>query len=228
MAETASREAELRAQYQLRFGSGEKYRDGVWKILCEDFFSRYVRPEAAVLDLGAGWGEFINNIAAGQKSAMDLNPETSRRLSPGIRHIQQDCSREWDVKSETLDVVFTSNFFEHLYDKSSVERTVREAHRCLRRSGLLICLGPNIKFVQGAYWDFWDHHVALTEMSLSELLRMNGFVIDTCIPRFLPYTMSTGRTPPLALVRLYLKLRPAWRIFGRQFLVVARKAGHEP
>ena len=41
----------------------------------------------------------------------------------------------------TLDVVFTSNFLEHLPDKASVERTVAEAQRCLKNGGLLICLG---------------------------------------------------------------------------------------
>jgi hypothetical protein len=35
--------------------------------------------------------------------------------------------------------------------------------------------------------------------------------------------MSTGRTPPLPLVRWYLKLPIVWPLFGKQFLVVGRK-----
>jgi len=213
----------LKKQYQLRFGNFEKYRRDVWKILCRDFFAKYIPERSTILDIGAGWGEFINNTDAARKLAMDLNPETKDRLSSEVDILQQDCSQKWQVESGALDLVFTSNFLEHLPDKASVERTICETHRCLKDDGIVICLGPNIKFLPGAYWDFWDHHVPLTDSSLSELLKMNGFTIDLCIPRFLPYTMSTGRKPPLFLVKLYLKVPLVWPLFGKQFLIIGRK-----
>jgi predicted SAM-dependent methyltransferase len=93
------------------------------------------------------------------------------------------------LESNYLDAVFSSNFFEHLNDKDSIERTVSEAYRCLKDDGLIICLNPIIKYLPGAYWDFWDHHIPLTKLSCSEMLKMNGFSIEKCIPRFLPYSM---------------------------------------
>lgn len=213
----------LRNEYRMRFSRLQDYRNAVWKILCSEYFGRFIAPGSHVLDLGAGWGEFINNIAAAKKSAMDLNPDTGSRLSSEVTFFHQDCSREWALAPETLDVVFTSNFLEHLPNKDHVARAVAQAHRCLKPGGRIICLGPNVKYVPGAYWDFWDHHVPLTEASLVELLRMEGFRILICIPRFLPYSMSTGRTPPLPLVRGYLKLPILWPMFGKQFLVVGRK-----
>jgi len=213
----------LKSQYRLRFTNSQAYRQDVWQILCADLFAKYVHEQSTVLDVGAGWGEFINNIAAARKLAMDLNPETKDWLSSQVDFLQQDGSQEWRIESGTLDVVFLSNFLEHLPDKPSVERTISQAHRCLKEGGIIICLGPNIKFVSGAYWDFWDHYVPLTESSMSELLKMNGFAIDLCIPRFLPYSMSTGRTPPLFLVRLYLKVPLVWSLLGKQFLVIGRK-----
>ncbi len=213
----------LKRQYQLRFGKFEEYRRGVWRILCTDFFAKYIPERSTILDIGAGWGEFINNIDAARKLAMDLNADTKDRLSREVEILQQDCSQKWQVESGTLDLVFTSNFLEHLPDKASVERTICETHRCLKDGGIVICLGPNIKFLPGAYWDFWDHRVPLTDSSLAELLKMNGFTIDLCVPRFLPYTMSTGRTPPLFLVRLYLKVPLVWPLFGKQFLIIGRK-----
>ena len=84
-------------------------------------------------------------------------------------------------------------------------------------------MGPNIKFLPGRYWDFWDHHLALTEASLGEGLRLAGFAVDLAIDRFLPYSMSQGFAPPLALLRTYLRCPFLWRFFGRQFLLVARK-----
>lgn len=85
---------------------------------------------------------------------MDLNADTKQHLGNDITLIHQDCSDTWQVESESLDVVFTSNFLEHLPDKPSVDGTIAEAYRCLKKGGRLICLGPNIKYVNGAYWDF--------------------------------------------------------------------------
>ena len=140
----------LRKQYHLRFAHMGEYRDQVWQILCAEFFSRYIFEKSKVLDLGCGRGEFINNIIAAEKYAMDLNTEAGKHLSAEVKCIHQDCSRQWALESAFLDVVFTSNFLEHLPDKASVEHVVSEAHRCLKQGGLFICMSPNIKFVPGA------------------------------------------------------------------------------
>lgn len=219
------RRSALLESYERRFSGREKYRDQVWRILCTDYFRRHVAADARVLDLGCGWGEFINNVEAGTKYAMDLNPGAGQRLGSGIRFICQDCSAQWPLAENSLDVVFTSNFLEHLPDKQHVERTLSEARRCLRAEGLIVCLGPNARLVPGAYWDFWDHLVPITERSLTEVLRLKGFRVEASIARFLPYSMSTGMQPPLPCVRLYLRMPLLWALFGKQFLVVARKAG---
>jgi SAM-dependent methyltransferase len=213
----------LAIEYRSRFAGLETYRERVWQVLTREFFNRYIRPTDTVLDLGAGWGEFIRHIRCGRKYAMDLNPDTGQKVGADATVLLQDCSRPWELADESLDVVFTSNFFEHLPDKHALERTVGQAHRCLKPGGRLICLGPNMRFLGGAYWDFWDHHVPLTDRSLVELLKLTGFHLEECRPRFLPYTMSQGRTPPLVLLRLYLRLKSAWPLFGKQFLIVAQK-----
>jgi hypothetical protein len=66
-------------------------------------------------------------------------------------------------------------------------------------------------------------------LSLGEAMTETGFTVEKQVPRFLPYTMSRGSQPPIWMVRLYLKLKFIWPLFGKQFLVVARKekaAGH--
>lgn len=214
---------DLGREYDQRFASIEAYRDAVWRVLVPDFFQRYVAPDATILDLGAGWGEFIRHVKAGRRLAMDLNPETPSRVGPGVEVFQQDCSQRWPLEDGQLDVVFTSNFFEHLPDKDALRRTLLEARRCLKPGGRIICLGPNIRFLPGAYWDFWDHFLPLTERSLAEGLRLCGFAIERAEPKFLPYSMSQGWTPPVALVRLFVRVPIAWRLFGKQFLVVGRR-----
>lgn len=218
------RMSECRRMYERRFAGASDYRDRVWQVLCGRFFSRWIAPDDVVLDLGAGWGEFINNIRCGERHAMDLNPHTAERLAPAIDFHLQDCSERWHLADDSLDVVFTSNFLEHLPTKTHISRTLAEASRCLRAGGRIICMGPNIRLLPGAYWDFYDHYLPLTERSVGEALELNGFEIERCHPAFLPYTM-TGNQPPLVLLHLYLRLPFFWRFFGRQFLVVGRKMG---
>jgi SAM-dependent methyltransferase len=216
---------ELQAIYERRFRAERvRYRGQLWATLVEAFFQPMIPAGAAVLDLGCGYGEFINHVAgAGQRYAMDLNPKAAEYLAPGVSFLFQDCSKTWQLPDASLDVVFTSNFFEHLPDKLALKLTLLEAARCLKAGGRLIALGPNIKCVQGAYWDFWDHFLCLTEASLAEALENNGFVVRRAEPRFLPYTTVDQPAYPMGFVRLYLKLPLAWRIFGRQFLVVAER-----
>ena len=215
---------DLGKEYQQRFAALAPYRDSVWQVLVRDFFQHYVDPSATVLDLGSGWGEFIRHIRAHRRIAMDLNPDMSSRAGPGVETILQDCSQTWQVSDSSLDVVFTSNFFEHLPNKDALQRTLHEALRCLKDGGRIICLGPNIRFLHGAYWDFWDHLLPLTDRSMVEILTLTGFAVERVEPRFLPYSMSQGFTPPIGFIPLYIRLPFLWRILGKQFLLVARRA----
>jgi SAM-dependent methyltransferase len=223
MSPLPNRPEELEKIYERRFSSHLAYRDKVWQILTRQYFSRFVNAESAVLDVGCGYGEFINHIAARTRYAMDLNPRARRFLHPDVTFLEQDCSKAWDLAPGSLDVVFSSNFFEHLPSKHALAATLEQAWRCLREGGRMIAMGPNIRFVGGAYWDFWDHHLALTDLSMAEALATQGFQIERVIDRFLPYTMVNKRRAPTVLMSLYLKLPPAWKFFGKQFLVTAIK-----
>lgn len=209
--------------YGQRFAANREYRQKIWRVLIDDFFQELLGTDAAVLDLGCGYGEFINQISAREKFGMDLNPDSAAMLASGVKFFRQDCSQTWPLPDNTLDAVFTSNFFEHLPDKATLGRTLEQARRCLKPGGRLVALGPNIKYLPGAYWDFWDHYLPLTELSLIEGLRNRGFSVERCDARFLPYTMAGGPQYPLLFLRVYLRLSVAWRFFGKQFLVVAVK-----
>lgn len=214
---------DLQRIYETRFRASADYRRAVWRVLIADFFGKYIKAQDTVLDLGCGYGEFINQVTCKTKLAMDLNPEAPKRVNGDVRCLLQDCSTRWDLKDETLDVIFTSNFFEHLPDKDALGRTLDEAYRCLKPGGRLIAMGPNIKYLNGAYWDFWDHHLALTEDSLREGLVNRKFAVEECIARFMPFRMDNQRPSPLILVRLYLRMPLAWKFLGKQFLLIARK-----
>jgi SAM-dependent methyltransferase len=209
--------------YEKRFSGLENYRNRVWKILIEEFFSKWIRSTDHILDLGCGYGEFINNTKCEVRHAMDLNPKTKSLLDKEIIFHQQDCSQSWEIGHNSLDLVFTSNFFEHLPNKESLDRTVREIKKALKPGGRLIAMGPNISVLNGKYWDFWDHHVALSDQSLCELLQIHDFNIEQSESKFLPYNMVRVKKRPLFLVSLYLRFQFFWKIFGKQFLIIAKK-----
>lgn len=219
----ASTQQELSKIYHRRFQRTAAYRNRVWEVMTRDFFPRWVKPDATVLDLGCGYGEFINNVSAGRKLAMDLNPDAPQHLAAGVEFLHQDCAADWPLPDNSLDVVFTSNFFEHLPDKECLSRTLRHVLRCLKPGGRLIAIGPNIKFLHGQYWDFYDHHVYLSEMSLGEAMEVEGYELDVVTARFLPFTMVAAPEYPMAFVQLYLACPWIWPILGKQFLLVGRK-----
>jgi SAM-dependent methyltransferase len=215
----------LASLYANRFDAEDQaWKRRVWTILWERIFSRYVRPEDTVLDLGAGFCEFINTAKAKRKIAVDLNPRLSEYASA---EVEKRCAPAQDLAflgDGEVDVVFTSNFLEHLPNKDVLSNVVKEVRRVLKPGGTFVIMGPNIRFLPGLYWDYYDHHIALTERSLAELLAISEFELSEVIPRFLPYTVKTGGPRWEWLVRLYLAGRPfIWNLLGKQFLVVARR-----
>jgi hypothetical protein len=75
----------------------------------------------------------------------------------------------------------------------------------------------------GEYWDFYDHHLGITHLSLSEALQMRGFSIELCIDKFLPYTTQSRLPTYDFLIWAYLKMPWAWKILGKQFFIIANK-----
>ena len=216
---------EQQAVYSRRFAGIEQRRAEVWQALARHYFPRWIKPADTVLDLGAGYCEFINSISAAHKYALDSNPAMAGKAAPGVAVLSQEASQPWSMPSESVTVVFSSNFFEHLKSKEDLAHCLAEAYRVLRPQGLLIALGPNIRFCFDVYWDFVDHHLPLSDRSMVEAMEIAGFRTELVIPRFLPFTMS-DRVPHRAfLVRLYLLFPLAQRLWGKQFLVVARKPG---
>lgn len=211
--------------YRHRFDDEEREtKKRVWSVLCDSFFSRYVKPTDTVLDIGAGYCEFINHIKAGRRIAVDANPEFHHFADAGVEAHHGPCEDMSFLESHTVDVAFSSNFFEHLPDKATLNKVVAEAFRVLRPGGRLIVMGPNVKHLPGMYWDYYDHHIPLTEKSTCELLHLAGFELEAAFDKFLPYSVKS-RLPSWGwLVRAYVSIGgPAFRLFGKQFLVIARK-----
>ncbi|HZE97199.1 MAG TPA: class I SAM-dependent methyltransferase [Planctomycetota bacterium] len=214
----------LQKLYRQRFD--EKSREAkqkLWEAIVGSFFQKYIRADDAVLDLGCGFGEFLNHVRCRRRIGIDLNTDVAGSLQNGIEFHAGDVCNLAAVADATVDVVFTSNLMEHLASKEAVAKMIGEARRVLKPGGQFIAMGPNLRFVGGPYWDFWDHRIPITDRSLAELLGSLDFKILERRPRFLPYTTKSALPQAPWLVRLYLKLPFAWSLFGKQFLLRALK-----
>ena len=215
----------VEAIYRRRFDDRDlANKRTLWRVLVEKRFQRYVDPTGTVLDLGAGNCEFVNAVTARRRIAVDLNPDTVRYAASGVEVLTCRSDAMTEVADASVDTVFTSNFFEHLPTKADLLATIAECHRVTRPGGRIVVLMPNIRHLPGRYWDYFDHHLPLTHLSVAEALELGGYEVVESIDRFLPYTVKDARfeVRPF-MVRSYLRLPVAWRFLGKQMLVVARR-----
>lgn len=214
----------LQSIYRHRFSeTARRSKDGIWRVVVQDFFQRWIRPTDHVLDIGCGYGEFLNHVRCARRVGIDLNPDSKDALDPGIEFHPGDVRNLSFLPDATVDVAFTSNLMEHLPSKVDVETMVREARRVLKPGGHFIALGPNLRFLTGEYWDFWDHSTPITDRSLVELLENVELEVVDCRPKFLPYTTRSSLPQALWMVRAYLRVPLVWSLLGKQFLIRARK-----
>lgn len=218
-------ENQLDGLYANRFSATEQAaRARLWQTLCDAFFARYVAAGATVLDLGAGYCDFVNHIRAARRIAVDLNPDTPRHAAPNVEVYTVPLGDLGEViGSESVDFAFASNVFEHLGGPDALLEVLAAVHRTLKPGGRLMIMQPNVRLVGGHFWDFFDHTLPLTEKGIAEALGVAGFEVIESRARFLPYT-TKGRLPQSDwLVRLYLAIPPAQWLMGKQMLVVARR-----
>jgi SAM-dependent methyltransferase len=221
----ANLDAELDRLYAARFPEGErKAKARLWRTLCDAFFSRYVPAGGTVLDLGAGYCDFVNNVRAARRVAVDLNPDMPRFAAPGVEAHLLPLERVGEaVAPASVDMAFASNVFEHVRGPDALLEILGGVRAALKPGGRLVVMQPNVRLVGGAFWDFFDHTLPLTEKGMVEALTVAGLRVVECRARFLPYTTKSRLPQWPFLVRLYLALPPAQWLLGKQMLVVAER-----
>lgn len=208
--------------YRRRFQGEKRARQQMWDVLCANYFQKFISSRATVLEIAAGHCEFINAIRARRKIAIDINEDTRLFADKNVE-VHLTLSTDLSViADEEIDVIFISNFFEHI-SREEILLTVRECFRCLKRGGKLMILQPNIRFIAQDYWMFYDHITPMDDRALCELLELCGFDIALQLPRFLPYTTKSRLPRATFFIKLYLRLPFLYKVFGGQAFVIARK-----
>jgi SAM-dependent methyltransferase len=208
--------------YRIRFSDQELAQArAFWRPICR-YLQRFVNPQGATLDLGAGYCHFINNIVSRERLALDLNGENLRKYAaPDVRCIEATGADLTAIASGSVDTVFASNVYEHFPSREDVARSFEEVYRVLRPGGRFIILQPNFAYCAKQYFDFFDHRLIFTHKGMEEGLAISGFEMQHVTARFLPFTSKSGLPTAAWMVSMYLSFPPAWRILGGQMLLVA-------
>ena len=157
-------------------GSGARRSSGRW---WRGTSRRGCRRTPHVLEIGAGYCDWINNVRAARRVAVDIWPEL-----PG--------SRRRASSRVVLDVVARAPHARRVVvrRRARVERAraLRAGRRgvgrgrrrppCCGRGGRFIIIQPNFRYAWRRYFDDYTHRSIFTDVSLPALLRSHGFRID--------------------------------------------------
>lgn len=209
---------ETNAYHETRFAYDAR-RAKLWQVLTRDYFQALIDPAATVLEIGAGYCDFINCVRAARKFALDVWPGIREHCASDVEAVVGSATDMDAVPDASVDIVFASNVFEHL-GVSEFAEVLQRLRRKVKPRGRLIILQPNFRYAFREYFDDYTHRSIWTDVSLSDFLLANGFQPELVKRRFLPLTLRSRLPVWRSLIRLYL-LSP-FKPFGKQMLVVAR------
>lgn len=193
-------------------------RDVVWQEIIRYLFLYIPKPQS-VLDIGAGYGSFINNCPARRKVAVDAWSGFAKYIKDA-KCIAYDVRRGLTkVIHEKFDLIMMSNFLEHL-EMEEAAKVLNDLHSLLSKNGHVIFIQPNFTYSYKHYFDDYTHKTIYTHVSLSYFLKEHDFETVRVEERFLPYSFRSNLPKWRFLARIYLHL--PWRPMAGQMLLIAK------
>jgi len=188
----------------------------VWRAITE-YLQPYVGENKTVLDLGCGYGDFINLISAKKKYGLDIGPDVKDYIGKDVTFINKPSTSLQSIADKSLDVVFSSNLLEHL-DRAQIDETMNGVKRAMKKGGTLILIGPNFRFAYKEYFDDYTHKTVFTHVTLNDLMYEYGFKPVKVMPKFLPLSLKSRLPKSYLLTKMYL-LSPI-KPMGKQMLLI--------
>lgn len=194
-------------------------RDVLWRTLWEAWFKARVPEDGCVLDIGAGYGQFINNVQARRRFALDIWPGMAHHVDAGVTPLIGDLSALEQLDDASVDFAFASNLFEHVtQDDFALALSILD--RKLTDRGVLTVLQPNYAYAYREYFDDYTHISVWSHVSLGDFLDAKGFEVLEARPKFLPLTIKSRLPVSPVLIRAYL-MSP-FKPMAKQMLFTAR------
>ncbi len=141
------------------------------------FFSRYLKPNSKILDVGCGTGKLIINLPCNNKLGI-YGCDNSIGMLKNVptkskAHITCCASDGLSYMVNTFDVVVSVAVFHHLYSESVALQTIREMIRVAKKGGKVIIWDANFL---NPYWRFLFKRIpydkyAKNVISLSRIIR---------------------------------------------------------
>ena len=193
-------------------------RGAVWSALWHHYFRHRIAPEACVLDIGAGYGDFINSVVARRRIAVDLWPGLAEEVAPGVEALIAPATNLGGVSDRSVDYAFASNLFEHLTRAEGLA-ALGQLRTKLVPGGTLTLLQPNYRYAYRDYFDDYTHVSIYSHVSLADMLQAHGWSVLEVHPRFLPLSVKSRLPVARWLIGAYL--RSPIKPLGKQMLIVA-------
>jgi SAM-dependent methyltransferase len=201
-----------------------------------DYLDGIVEDRGRLLDLGAGFGSFVNAARDRGWDAIGVEPSATgaRRAKNQFPNIEIIHGALEDVPADlTFDVITMWDVVEHLDDPMDL---LRQAGGRLRPGGLLVVETGNYESAERsqAGLDWWgylsDHRWCLNPPALSRMLRDCGFSDVSVAPRCM---RPQAKMPPWIPSRTSLAARIArrpWRAgyFSRMFAETEKMRASAP
>jgi ubiquinone/menaquinone biosynthesis C-methylase UbiE len=197
-----------------------KKRKILWKALNNYFFKKYIPENSVLLELGAGYCDFINSVKAKRKVAIDISKDMKKFASPDVEFFCRSIVDLNLFEDNEFYIVFSSNVFEHL-NQEEVSLCFKQIFLKIKKDGLLIILQPNFRYSYAEYFDDYTHKSIWSDRSLNDFLVLHGFAVVKKYPKFLPLTIKSHFPTLPFLIRLYIN-SPV-KFFGKQMLFIAKK-----
>jgi len=204
--------------HSTRFVFDER-REVLWRTLCRSYFQRLVRPDFHVLELGAGYAHFINNIQCREKTALDQWEGLHEFASDDVRVHVGNVSNLDFLTDGSVDFAFASNLFEHL-PQADFAAVLAILRRKLKPEGTLNILQPNYRRAYREYFDDYTHVAIYSDISLCDFLGANGYKILYSTPGLLPLTVKSRFPIMPLLIKGYLA--SPWKPMAKQMFIRAQ------
>jgi SAM-dependent methyltransferase len=204
--------------FETRFAHDPR-RETLWRTLVRHYFQSQISEESCVLELGAGYGHFINNVRARRRIAQDQWPGFAKFLQPGVESHVGSLTELSFLDDNSIDFVFASNLIEHVTQEDFAS-VLKQLRRKLTRGGTITLLQPNYRYAYREYFDDYTHKTVYSHLSMCDFLEAHSYEVLLCKPRFLPLTLKSRLKVSPSLIRLYL-MSPV-KPLGKQMLVQAR------
>jgi hypothetical protein len=194
-------------------------REVLWRTLYLHHFARLIPETDCVLELGAGYGHFINQVAARRRIAVDQWEGFVDYMQPDIESRVGDVADLSFLAPASVNFAFASNLFEHI-TQEDFAAVLCQLKNALDSNGTLNIVQPNYYYAYREYFDDYTHRSVYTHTSICDFLEANGYEVIECRPRYLPLTIKSRLPISPLLIRLYLA--SPWKPMGKQMFIRAR------